>query len=235
MRPFFPYAGSKWNLAPKYGAPAYSTVIEPFAGSAAYSVRHNTKRAILIDTSPEVIATWQYLINASAEDIQKLPIDFETLVGLDLPLGAKYLIGFWISKGTSVPQNKKSRWAIEYRDSTQAKVWNEAARNRIASQVESIKEWEAYNIDYQEIENIEVTWFIDPPYQTRGKAHYPRHYRMNYEACAEFCLSRKGQVIVCEGEGGDWLPFEHLYDARGTFGKHRSGVSREYAYLKGNT
>ena len=37
MRPLFPFYGSKWRDAKRYGAPVFGHVVEPFAGSAGYS------------------------------------------------------------------------------------------------------------------------------------------------------------------------------------------------------
>jgi hypothetical protein len=38
---------------------------------------------------------------------------------------------------------------------------------------------------------------------------YP-YNRLNYSELAAWCRSRPGQVIVCEEEGADWLPFRPL-------------------------
>lgn len=40
LHPFFPYYGSKWSLGPLYPAPRHDRIIEPFAGSACYSLHH---------------------------------------------------------------------------------------------------------------------------------------------------------------------------------------------------
>ena len=33
---------------------------------------------------------------------------------------------------------------------------------------------------------------------------------IDYPSLGNWCMERKGQVIVCEQEGADWLPFEVL-------------------------
>ncbi|MDB5490460.1 MAG: hypothetical protein JWO78_309 [Micavibrio sp.] len=82
MKPFFSYFGSKYKLANKYGAPRYETVIEPFAGSAAYSVYWEPKNVILIDKSPVIVSIWNYLINATENQIMDLPTDFDVIADL---------------------------------------------------------------------------------------------------------------------------------------------------------
>jgi 16S rRNA G966 N2-methylase RsmD len=72
------------------------------------------------------------------------------------------------------------------------------------------------------------TWFIDPPYQRAG-----RHYRfgpdqIDYKELAAWCLSRPGQVIVCENHGADWLPFQSLSEVKTTRAGRRS---REVVWL----
>jgi hypothetical protein len=85
-------------------------------------------------------------------------------------------------------------------------------RERIASQLPAIGHWQATQGDYRAIDDIEATWFIDPPYQLYG-ATYPCGSRgLDYTALAEWCRTRRGQVIVCEGQGARWLPFEHFAD-----------------------
>ena len=43
MKPFFRYYGGKWRDCAKYPPPQFDTIVEPFAGSAGYSVRHHTR------------------------------------------------------------------------------------------------------------------------------------------------------------------------------------------------
>ena len=45
---------------------------------------------------------------------------------------------------------------------------------------------------------------------------------IDYSALADWCHSRKGQVIVCENEGADWLPFERLCEQVGANRAKRS-------------
>ena len=69
LRPFFPYFGSKWSIAGKYQAPRHEMVIEPFAGSACYSLHHHRKKVVLIDSSEAIAGLWQFLIRVSPEEI----------------------------------------------------------------------------------------------------------------------------------------------------------------------
>jgi hypothetical protein len=55
-----------------------------------------------------------------------------------------------------------------------------------------------------------ATWFIDPPYVDGGKSY--RYSEIDYPKLAAWCLRLRGQVIVCERQGADWLPFRMLYD-----------------------
>ena len=52
-KPMFNFFGSKWNLAQYYGPPRRDMVIEPFAGSACYSLYWNCRNVLLADISPE--------------------------------------------------------------------------------------------------------------------------------------------------------------------------------------
>lgn len=225
MKPFFSYLGSKWQLAKTYGAPRYSTVIEAFAGSAAYSVRWEPEHAILFDVNPRIVGIWKYLIGASEAEIMRLPLEFETVDDLDISDGAKWLIGFWINRGNVEPCKTKGAWAKQYFGSGDCKVWGEQARKRIASQVHLIRGWEVVLGSYEIAPNVEATWLIDPPYQVAGKNY--TFSDVDYSLLAQFSMERQGQVFVCENEGANWLPFRHVKDQRGMFGKRRSGLSKE--------
>jgi 16S rRNA G966 N2-methylase RsmD len=91
-------------------------------------------------------------------------------------------------------------------------------------------DWVLHEGDYAAACTISepATWFIDPPYQKAG-----RHYRfgpdqIDYDELATWCLSRPGQVIVCENEGADWLPFQNLSEVKTTRAGRRS---REVVWL----
>src|SRR6185295_15492814 len=95
----------------------------------------------------------------------------KTVDDFQLAEEAKFLIGFWLNTAPSAPCKTPSAWMREY-SSGSALFWGARVRNRIARQIQYIRHWEAYQCSYEQIENFEATWFIDPPYQQAGK-HYP--------------------------------------------------------------
>lgn len=225
MKPFLSFYGAKWRIAPKYPAPLHDTIIEPFAGSAGYAVRNHTKNVILVERDPRIASVWKYLISASTDDINALPLlDRGCRVGkLDVCEGAKNLIGFWLSKGSSHPVQTPSAWAREDRYSKQ--FWGPEIRSRIAEQVPHIKHWKLLEGDYTLAPDVEATWFIDPPYFVAGK--YYTYADIDYAALAKWSTDRKGQTMVCEGRGATWLPFKTFGTFKATEGKNRTGKTME--------
>lgn len=224
LRPFFSYYGGKWRDAVRlYPAPTQDIIVEPFAGSAGYSLRYPTKRVILYEIDPVIVAVWRYLIAVRPEEILALP---------DLPEGggtddlkvcqeAKWLVGFWLNRGASSPRKSPSKWM---RDKIRpGSFWGDRVRNTIARQLDSIRHWEVHNSGYVECsEDLQATWFVDPPYREAG-----RHYRfgsevIDYPALGLWCKQRVGQVIVCENSGADWLPFRELASTKTTRADQRS-------------
>jgi site-specific DNA-adenine methylase len=225
MRPFFPFYGSKWNLSRYYPKPEHGLVIEPFAGSAGYATFYDCKNVLLSDVDPIICGVWNYLIHTSAEDIMalpELPDVGDSVDNYDLPEEAKWLIGFWLNRGSATP--KKSRTAYSARSDKGQLNWGARAKERIASQVDLIRHWRVVNSSYSDLLDMDVTWFVDPPYVEKGK--YYRFGFKEYKDLAEWCLQRSGQVIVCEGKSADWLPFVSMGDFKTSLGK-----SEEQVYL----
>lgn len=233
LKPLFTFYGGKWRAAPHYPAPAHDTIIEPFAGSAGYSLRYPDRRVILVERDPLIAATWRYLIRVSPSEILALPdIAMDQTVD-DVPLSedARLLIGWWIHKGSTMPCKRPSAWMrSEQRPNS---YWGQTIRARIASQVESIRHWEIIEGDYRLAPTVSATWFIDPPYQIAGK-HY-RHSAVDYPRLAEWCLGREGQTIVCENVGADWLPFEPWRNIKASPAKHGGKVSHEAIWMHTST
>ena len=64
----FSYYGSKSKIVHLYPTPKFDKIIEPFAGSARYSLRFWQKDILLVDKSELVIEVWHYLQNASKNE-----------------------------------------------------------------------------------------------------------------------------------------------------------------------
>lgn len=209
LQPFFSYYGSKWRAAPLYPAPEHSAIIEPFAGSACYSLMYPDRHVELWDTSEYVCGVWDYLIHTPESEIMQLPVDFESTDDLNIPQEAKWLIGFWIARANDRPKTTPTEWRNR---------WNIRARKRIADQQQYIRQWFVFHGDYSDFPcEADATWFIDPPYSTPAGRKY-KHNQIDYEHLAQWCKSRKGQVIVCEQSGADWLdfqPFKETFSCRG--------------------
>ncbi len=199
-----PYFGSKSNLAGKYPLPKHKKIIEPFAGSARYSLKYFDRDILLIDKYPIIIEIWHYLQNASENDILKLPkiqkgqkvSDF-TLADIEVKF-----MGFLVQASQGQPRNSTG---------TLNGIDVERDLKRIAKNLFKIKHWQIKQGSYEELENEEATWFIDPPYQYGGEHQYKfGNKQIDFNHLAEWCKSRMGQSIVCETTKADWLDFRPM-------------------------
>lgn len=231
--PFFTYYGGKWRIAPKYPAPTCDRIIEPFAGSAGYSLRHAGKDVWINDIDPVVVGTWHYLIWATAEEILALP-DLEpgqTVDDLSVHQEARWLIGWWLNKGSAQPKLRPSSFMLNHPEG--APYWGQSIRERIARQLPYIQHWTLTDYDYEELPGLDATWFIDPPYEAAG-----RHYKygsdgIDFERLGRWCESRPGQVIACEADAAKWLPFEDLAVIDSTEGRQKkSRARREVVWVR---
>jgi site-specific DNA-adenine methylase len=229
LRPFFGFYGGKWRDALKhYPPPAHDTIVEPFAGSAGYALRFCDRKVILCDLDPVLAGVWSYLIKVRPQEILRIPdlASDQTVDDLDICQEARWLIGFWLNRGVATPRRKPSKWMrIKIRPGS---FWGERVRTTLARQVSAIRHWKVYNCSYVDAPAPKLaTWFIDPPYQRAGQ-----HYRfgsadIDYTALSTWCQQRKGQVMVCENQGADWLPFQPLASVKTT----RSKRSKEAVWI----
>lgn len=232
LMPFFTFFGGKWRAAPLYPAPAHDLVVEPFAGSAGYSVRYHERDVLLVDADPAIVATWRFLISADPDFIRSLPLTLEEgqkVRDLGLPEGADHIIGWWLNKGMVSPCQTPSKWM---RDGWRPKsMWGPEIRERIASQVPKIRHWQVRQGSYVDVENQTATWFVDPPYQQAGRKYRHSSKLLDFAHLADWCKSRQGQLMVCENEGADWLPFRPFANTKASEGRHKtSAISREVIY-----
>lgn len=203
------YYGSKASFAHMYAVPRFDTIVEPFAGGASYSLRYPWHRVILVDMDERLIAVWRYLTSSVAEArIRALPT---------LPRGAcvdeipslcneeRWLIGWWIHTGDHAPRNRPSPHMRGGSD-----FWGEERRERLARVSRMVTHWEVRLGSYEDVENVQATWFVDPPYQAAGRRYRFGSSRIDYGRLSSWCRARRGQVIVCENEGANWLPFERM-------------------------
>src|SRR5687767_6085085 len=107
------YYGNKSKIVHLYPPPKHQVIIEPFAGTARYSLYNtNWKRdVILYDKFKKIIDVWKFLQQASEKDILGLPKikqrenldDFEQLSEVE-----KMLIGWCIQGGIAAPAKTAS-------------------------------------------------------------------------------------------------------------------------------
>jgi hypothetical protein len=228
MRPFFSYYGGKWRAATKYPSPGNRVVVEPFAGSAGYSVRHDVKRAILIDSYAPIVGVWDYLIHARESEIRSLPMvpHGSDVREMHWPcVEARWLIGFYCSPGSVAPRN------IHGTKFTNG--WTEANRERVASQVQYIRQWKSVCGAYDCLDGAssesDAVWFVDPPYQQAGSIYIHGSKLIDFKALGEWTARRMqaSPTIVCEASGADWYPFDRTIQVSATPVKGRAGLARE--------
>jgi site-specific DNA-adenine methylase len=224
LKPFFCYYGGKWRAAYRYPPPTFSDIVEPFAGAAGYSCRYYSKNVHLYEIDPLIAGLWDYLIHVKESEIIGLPNQITNLDDMQLTQEQKWLIGFWLNKGGTTPKKSPSKWMKQ--GLAPNSWWGEELKKRISDQLKYIRHWRIYNSSYNNADNFQATWFVDPPYQNSAGKIYSCKFH-DYESLSQFCISRKGQTIVCEQKGANWLPFKDLCEIKSTPGKRGKSYSAE--------
>lgn len=208
----FSYYGSKSKIVHLYPPPKYGTIIEPFAGSARYSLKYFDRNVIINDKYPVVYKMWKWLQVCSKQDILSLatPKLGQTIVIQDYDCEEAFLLmSFIIKSGTATPAYTvcKNRGELGQID---------RIKRKIAGHLFKIRHWEVMGVDFSDLNNVEATWFIDPPYANGGEYYACGANLIDFPALADWCKSRKGQIIVCENTKATWLPFKPVTRMTGT-------------------
>lgn len=240
MRPFFPYYGSKYRAAIRYGPPRRDEVVEPFAGSACYSVFYEPPRVRLYDRAEAICSLWDWLIHCSLDDVRRIPLAFrDDDEWLALPEGPRNLVFFNTAWGRARLGHKLPGWFTHYHRTGEAtgpmvncrahnpsgegsrrlaksnsvhtfRFWNAAVRELVIRQKPRIAHWSIERKSYAEIDTPEAHYHVDPPYSGKPGRAYECN-QIDYDHLAEWVRKLPGTVDVCEYEGADWLPFEPLF------------------------
>lgn len=206
--PFFPFYGSKWRSIPKYPVPVFPRIVESFAGSASYSVTYPDRDITLCDRDPVICGVWRYLVSVTPSEILAIPDIREHIDEISRwPQEARWLVGFWLNKGSAVPKAQHSAWSRTGLYPNQ--FWGQKVRERLAAQVSLIRHWKIVEGSYESLSSVPgTTHFVDPPYSSpAGRRYRGGRTGIDYAALAAWCRSRQGQVIACAQVGEDWLPF----------------------------
>lgn len=209
----FSYYGSKANVVHLYPPPKYGKIIEPFAGSARYSLRYFDREVVLVDKYKVLFDIWKYLQSASEKDILSMPRQIKNQVKFETIIfeceEQKNLFSFLCGCADATPRNMATkRKTIDRPNTINYRI------QQLANNLHKIRHWKIIHGSFEELKNEEATWFIDPPYQVGGYVY--KENKVDYEQLAEWSRDRKGQVIVCENTKADWMTFYPIKTQRGS-------------------
>ena len=204
--PLFKWFGSKWLAAKHYPPPLYSRIVEPYAGSAGYSLRHVEQQVVIWDNDPNLQVLWPWLISEATEAaIREIPTDLPEGVDirtLGLSSGQAMLLKHWQRTNNVGDCWTTSPWG------NKPGQWTENTRARVGEEIEQIHHWEFRPPDFSEV----ATYFFDPPYLFNYR--YRNGHDFDHKELSRAARFIRGQVIVCEaacpktGAVPEYLPFE---------------------------
>jgi hypothetical protein len=197
----FSYYGSKRQLAHLYAEPQHDQIVEPFAGSAGYSLHRNRwqKDVLLLDRDTRLVGAWEWLIGeATRATILALP---------DLQVGETSTEFLSIASIATRTVNSLNTAVVT---PSMVAAWEES-RSYLAADISKVKHWHVRAGEYTAAPDVAATWFVDPPYEGFvGDGYVHGSPGLDYTRLAIWIRSRAGQTIACESGVADYLPFEPL-------------------------
>lgn len=201
----FSYYGRKKRLAPLYPAAIHDTIVEPFAGSAAYSCQPSnlSKRVILYDKDPSIIECWERIVRFTEDDFARFAALKRGDKSDDLIVILHSISKRWYTyRSTGISE------IIDHNLKISLRWW--------PTLIPQIQHWEFVCGDYTDCPDIEATWFVDPPYPGEpGTGYRFGSDLIDFNSLGEWALARKGQLIACSGATDTWLPFAPFQNPKG--------------------
>ena len=215
------YYGSKSKIIDLYPSPKFDKIIEPFAGSVRYALKYYDRDVLLVDKYPVIVDLWKWLQQCTEKDILSLPNvnSGDDIRTLGLCEEALLLIGFEINRGSIAPKNIVASF----------QNWN-LRKYDISKQLYKIRHWKIVCGSYEDIDNQDATWFVDPPYQFGGEHYKENNEAIDFENLSDWCKSRNGQAIVCENTKADWMEFYPMIEFSGAYTKTVEAIWSNYPH-----
>lgn len=201
------YSGSKKRLIKYLPAPPLrtATIVEPFAGSAAYGMHYKPESLVLAEANTDVRELWEWLATtATEEELKELeakkPTEKVDIRSLELPKPQETLMRLSIS-GAYVGQLSSF---IAYPQ-------HSFNLSGVAEALHYIRRSVRIAADFRETAGLNALYFIDPPYLgTQGNYHdKSKKHDMTGDVSAEdlkaFISGIKSPVLFTYGEGAPEL------------------------------
>lgn len=201
------YSGSKKRLLKYLPAPPLNTatIVEPFAGSAAYGLHYKPKSLILAEANTDVRELWEWLATTATEqDLKELeakkPTEKVDIRSLGLPKPQETLMRLSIS-GAYVGQLS----------SFVAYPQHSFDLSGVAAALSYIRRSVRIERDFRDTEGLNALYFVDPPYLgTQGNYHdKSKKHDMTGDVSADdlkhFIHGIKSPVLFTYGEGAPEL------------------------------
>ena len=190
----FKYSGSKTRLLKHLPPPKNaSTIVEPFAGSAAYSIHYRPDRLLLCEKNTSVRALWEWLraeaTTDDLHDLERLPWEDRSDVrDLKLPVAPETLLRLTAS-GVMVGQLSSfillRQNTVNFDKLKAALPWIKKAVGPVGA-------------DFRDYQNEPGFHFVDPPYlKTSGnyvdkKAPKGDCGSIDLDAVMDYCRNVRG-------------------------------------------
>lgn len=218
-------------------------IIEPFAGSAAYSWLHRRRldsgrqrEVWLNDLDARTYSIWKFLTNPDAYDIvwEHVPEKVEPGQRISDIIPAAYPGLVELCRAEANQGTQGAKGVHDQITTMGAKCWK--VRRKALDVIPDVQLWKVTNLPYSDLINVDATWFVDPPYSNAAGSRYRLGGdQIDYNHLAWWCLNRKGQTIVCEGEGATWLPFEKFDHGRVQIrSRYQKSDSKEVMWISSN-
>jgi hypothetical protein len=210
LHPLFKWFGSKWSASKLYPKPEHQIIIEPYAGSAGYSLNYSDRDVYIYDSHPALGKLWPWLIHAATQQlILDIPINLPVgtnIRTIGLSEGQQLLLRMW-----QRTNNCSDCWTVSKWGSLPGQ-WTANTRARVAEEVSGIKHWKWGDLGSSWKWSTPATWHIDPPYLY----NYRYGCKFDHEDLAVKVsrIASDSLIIVCEatcpktGQVPSYLPFQ---------------------------